>query len=72
LNDTRSYVVAGIRQSAFDIMNDRFAKDNANMTGLPSVEQMTRVITRNFDPADDHHAETMMSLFGTLAKCSPR
>jgi hypothetical protein len=22
LNDTRSYVVAGIRQSAFDIMND--------------------------------------------------
>jgi hypothetical protein len=33
LNDTRSYVVAGIRRSAFDIMNDR-TKDNANMTGL--------------------------------------
>jgi hypothetical protein len=30
---------------AFDIMNDRFAKDNANMTGLPSVEQMTRHYT---------------------------
>ena len=56
LNDTRSYVVAGIRQAAMDAMNKEFAKTGRE-AHLPGVEQMQRVIRRTFDPDDNRNAD---------------
>ena len=62
LNKCRSYVVSQIRAGVMKLMDKNFAKNNANLATLPTLEQWKRVINRGYDP-DEIASESDNELF---------